>query len=122
MSLWGILAGSIPDALKGAFGIVDQLVTDKDQANALKAGLAETYAGKGSQYWLQANAFSLAMLANLGMVITLHFMGGDIPVWSLTIALLWLAGPLLNVLSKETIGKVVEMVKEYYKQKEGKND
>jgi hypothetical protein len=51
------------------------------------------------------------MLANYGMVTTLTLIGKQVPEWSIIIALAWLAGPLLNGLSRDTIGKIVELSK-----------
>ena len=109
--MWETIISAVPDFFKGLFGIVDQAVTDKDKANQIKLEILTTIAGKGATSWLAANAFPLAMLANFGLVTVLSLLGRDVPEWALIIALAWLAGPLLNVLSKETIGKLVELVK-----------
>jgi hypothetical protein len=53
------------------------------------------------------------MLLNFGLVVSLSLLNRTVPEWSLWIAFLWLAGPLLNVLSKETLGKVLEIVKNF---------
>lgn len=107
------LINAVPDFVKGLFGIVDQAVTDKDRANELKVEILTTLAGKGATSWLAQNAFSMAMLANFALVVTLSLLGRVVPEWALIIALVWLAGPLLNTLSKETIGKIMELAKSF---------
>lgn len=111
--MWEQLLTAVPDFFKGLFGIVDQAVTDKDKANQLKVDILMAIVGKGATSWLAANAFTLAMLTNFALVIILSLLNRAVPEWSLLVALLWLAGPLLNVLSKETLGKIIELVKGY---------
>lgn len=111
--MWESILTAVPDFIKGAFGIIDQAVTDKDKANQIKLEILTTIAGKGATSWLAANAFSMAMLANFGMVVGLSMLGRSVPEWSIFVALVWLAGPLLNTLSKETLGKIIELVKNF---------
>lgn len=111
--MWEQILTAVPDFIKGLFGIVDKAVTDKDAANQIKLEILTTIAGKGATSWLAANAFPLAMLLNFGLVVSLSLFGRPVPEWSILVALLWLAGPLLNTLSKETIGKLLELVKQY---------
>jgi hypothetical protein len=110
--MWDKILNAVPDFIKGVFGIVDKAVTDKDEANKIKLEILTTLAGKGATSWLAANAFSLAMLVNFALVMVLSVMGRQVPEWSLLIVLCWLAGPLLNTLSRETIGKIIELVKQ----------
>jgi len=111
--MWEGIISAVPDFFKGVFGIVDQAVTDKDAANKIKLEILTTLAGKGATSWLAQNAFSLAMLVNFGLVVVLSLLNRDVPEWALIIALAWLAGPLLNTLSKDTIGKIVTLAKEF---------
>ncbi|MFA5321968.1 MAG: hypothetical protein WC373_04785 [Smithella sp.] len=113
--MWEKILTAVPDFIKGIFGIIDQTVTDKDAANQIKLEVLTTIAGKNATSWLAANAFPLAMLLNFGLVVSLSLFGRTVPEWALLVALLWLAGPLLNVLSTETIGKIIELVKNYKK-------
>jgi len=122
-NMWESIVAAVPDFFKGLFGIIDKTVTDKDAANQLKADVLMTIAGKGATSWLAANAFSLAMLANFGLVVGLSLFGKQVPEWSIFVALIWLAGPLLNTLSKETLGKIFELVKDFKnEQKRNKAD
>ena len=114
--MWESLLNAVPDFVKGVFGIVDQAVTDKDKNNEIKLEILTTLAGKGATSWLAQNAFAMAMLANFGLVVGLSLFGKSVPEWSLIVALLWLAGPLLNSLSKETIGKIIELGKQSKKE------
>lgn len=107
---WTGILSAVPDFVKGLFGIVDQAVTDKDRANEIKLEILTTLAGKGATSWLAQNAFALAMLANFGLVTVLELIGKQVPEWALIVALLWLAGPLLNTLSKETVEKISQLV------------
>ncbi len=111
--MWDKIITVIPDFVKGVFGIVDQAVTDKDRANEIKLEILTTLAGKGATSWLAQNAFALAMLVNFGLVVVLSLLNRDVPEWALIIALAWLAGPLLNTLSADTIGKIVTLAKEF---------
>ena len=111
--MWQTILSLMPDFIKRTFDVVDQAVTDKDKANQIKLEILTTIAGKGATSWLAQNAFPLAMLLNFGLVVSLSLIGKTVPEWSLWIAFLWLAGPLLNVLSKETLGKVMEIVKNF---------
>lgn len=111
--MWEGIISAIPDFFKGVFGIVDKAVTDKDEANKIKLEILTTLTGKGATSWLAQNAFSLAMLVNFGLVVMLSLLNRDTPEWALIIALAWLAGPLLNTLSKDTIGKIIELAKEF---------
>jgi len=111
--MWTVISGILPDFIKRAFDVVDQAVTDKDENNKIKLEILTTISGKGATSWLAANAFSLAMLANFGMVVVLSLIGKTVPEWSIFVALVWLAGPLLNTLSKETLGKIIELVKDF---------
>ena len=110
--MWVNLINAVPDFIKSVFGIVDKAVTDKDENNKLKVEILTTLAGKGAASWLAANAFSLAMLANFALVVVLSLFNRQVPNWSLIIALLWLAGPLLNTLSKDAISKIMEIYHE----------
>jgi hypothetical protein len=114
---WTEIIPSAMEQLGKLFGIIDKSVTDKDEANKLKLETLKAVVGTGSTNWLQANAFSIAMLCNYAMVVSLTLMGKAVPEWSIVVALAWLAGPLLNGLSKETVGKLMEMAKS---NKEGK--
>lgn len=116
--MWDNLINAVPDFIKSVFGIVDKAVTDKDENNKLKVEILTTIAGKGATSWLAQNAFAIAMLSNFSLVMILSLLGKTVPEWSLIIALAWLAGPLLNVLSKETVGKIVELVKQTKKEEE----
>jgi len=109
--MWAEIISLLPESLKSIFGIVDKMVEDRDAANQIKLEILTTIAGKGATSWLAANAFPLAMLANFGLVVVLSLLNRDVPEWALIVALAWLAGPLLNVLSKETIGKIIELAK-----------
>lgn len=109
--MWTEAIAAIPEAVKSIFGIVDKCVVDKDRANEIKLSVLEGVMGTGSQHWLQANAFSIAMLVNYGMVITLTLTDRAVPEWALLVVLVWLAGPLINGLSKDTIGKLIELAK-----------
>jgi len=111
--MWEKILTAVPDFIKGLFGIIDQAVTDKDAANQIKLEVLTTIAGKNATSWLASNAFPLAMLLNFGLVVSLSLFGRNVPEWALLVALLWLAGPLLNVLSKETLGKIIELVKNF---------
>jgi hypothetical protein len=111
--MWDKIINILPDFVKGIFSTVDQLVVDKDAANQIKLEILTTVAGKGATSWLAQNAFSLAMLANFGMVVVLSLIGRTVPEWSIFVALIWLSGPLLNTLSKETLGKIIELVKDF---------
>ncbi len=119
--MWQTIISIVPETLKSIFGIVDQVVVDKDKANQIKLEVLTTLAGKGATSWLAANAFAMAMLVNFGLVVVLELFGRQVPDWSLLIALLWLAGPVLNTLSKETIGKIMEVFHEYGNNKAGDN-
>ncbi len=107
---WQAILTAVPEFLKGAFGIIDQAVVDKDRANEIKLELVTTLAGKGASSWLAQNAFALAMLLNFAVVMIMTLIGRQPPDWALIIALVWLAGPLLNALSKDTLGKIFELV------------
>lgn len=107
--MWQSIIAALPDAVKSVFGVVDKLIPDKDKAAQIKLEILTTVAGKGATSWLAQNAFALAMLANFGLVIVLSLIGKPVPDWSLLVALLWLAGPLMNTLSKETLGKLMEL-------------
>jgi hypothetical protein len=121
--MWEKILTAVPDFIKGIFGIIDQTVTDKDAANQIKLEVLTTIAGKNATSWLASNAFPLAMLLNFGLVVSLSLLGRAVPEWALLVALLWLAGPLLNVLSKETLGKIMELVKNFRnEQKTNKGD
>ena len=111
--MWQTILTLMPDFVKRAFDVVDQAVTDKDKANQIKLEILTTIAGKGATSWLAANAFPMAMLLNFGMVVVLSLFGKSVPEWSIFVALVWLAGPLLNTLSKETLGKIIELVKDF---------
>jgi hypothetical protein len=111
--MWESILTAVPDFIKGAFGIVDKAITDKDAANQIKLEILTTMAGKGATSWLAANAFAMAMLANFGLVVVLSLLGRNVPEWSVFVALIWLAGPLLNTLSRETLGKIIELVKDF---------
>lgn len=112
-NMWETILNAVPDFIKSIFGIIDKTVTDKDVANQIKLEVLTTIAGKNATSWLASNAFPLAMLLNFGLVVSLSLFSRPVPEWALVVALLWLAGPLLNVLSKETIGKIVELVKNF---------
>jgi len=118
--MWESLISAIPDTVKSIFGIVDKAVTDKDEANKIKLEILTTLAGKGATSWLAQNAFSLAMLVNFGLVVVLSLLNRDVPEWALIIALAWLAGPLLNTLSKDTIGKIVTLAREFRNERKQK--
>jgi len=120
--MWAEIITLLPDSLKSVFGIVDKMVEDRDEANKLKVEILTTIAGKGATSWLAQNAFSLAMLTNFGLVVVLSLIGKQVPEWSIIIALAWLAGPLLNSLSKDTIGKIIEMAKEFNANKKQAGD
>ncbi|MDD5110855.1 MAG: hypothetical protein PHI63_06645 [Patescibacteria group bacterium] len=107
--MWTSILSAVPDFIQRVFGVVDQVVTDKDKANEIKLEVLTTLAGKGATSWLAKNAFSMAMLTNFGMVVVLSLFNRPVPDWALIVALLWLAGPLMNVLSKETIGRIMEV-------------
>ena len=118
--MWTDLITPVSDALKSVFGLIDKAIPDKDKANEMKLDMAKAVMGIGSTNWIQANAFSIAMLVNFGFLVTMDILGKTAPVWSVWVALAWLAGPLLNTLSKETLGKIIELVKEYQQKKEEK--
>ena len=111
--MWQSILSIMPDFIKRTFDVVDQAVTDVDAANQIKLEILTTIAGKGATSWLAQNAFSMAMLANFGMVVVLSLIGKSVPEWSIFVALIWLAGPLLNSLSKETLGKIIELVRDF---------
>lgn len=118
--MWENILNAVPDFIKGLFNVVDQAVTDKDKNNEIKLEILTTLAGKGATSWLAANAFSLAMLANFSMVVVLSLIGKPVPEWSIFVALVWLAGPLLNTLSRETLGKIIELVKNFKEEQKNK--
>ena len=105
------LITAIPDALKSIFGLIDKAVPDRDKAYQMKFDLFAMIQGQTAKYWLPSNAFSMVMLCNYGMIAYLTVMGMDVPEWALWLAGAWLLGPLLNTLSKETIGKLGELIK-----------
>jgi len=102
---------AIPDTIKRIFDIIDKLVPDRDAANELKVSMAMLVQGKDAKYWLPANAFTIAMLTNCGLLTYFMLMDKTIPEWSLWIAGTWLLGPLLNTLDKSTISKLGDIVK-----------
>jgi hypothetical protein len=122
--MWDKIVSAFP-LLDKLFGTLDKAVTDKDKLNEIKLEILQTISGKGATSWLAANAFPLAMLVNFGLVVVLSLLNRDVPEWALIIALAWLAGPLLNTLSRETIGKIMELAKgfrdEQRKNKAGDN-
>lgn len=118
--MWDTILTAVPDFFKGLFGIVDQAVTDKDKANQIKLEILTTIAGKGATSWLAANAFPIAMLSNFGLIVVLSLLDRAVPEWALIVALAWLAGPLLNVLSKETLGKIMEIAKDFKREQKNK--
>ncbi len=110
---WTGIVSAVPDAIKGIFNVLDQAITDKDKANEIKLSVLQAVTGQGSNHWLQANAFSIAMLGTYAMVVSLTLLGKAVPDWALLISLAWLAGPLLNGLSRDTIGKLTEIIKQH---------
>ena len=108
---WTEIIPSISESVGKLFGIIDKAVPDVTERDKLKVELLKGVMGTGSSHWLQANAFSVAMLVNYGMVTALTLLGKSVPEWSIIIALAWLAGPLLNGLSRDTIGKIIELSK-----------
>jgi hypothetical protein len=120
--MWDKVISAIPDTLKSIFGLIDKAVPDATKANELKLEAVKIVSGHNSSYWLVANAFTIAMLINYALVMTLCILNREIPQWSLIVALLWLAGPLINMLGKDTVGTVIDMAKDYQKNKkqEGK--
>jgi len=109
--MWEQLLNVLPESLRSMFGIIDKIVPDKDKANQMKLSLFAMIQGQTAKYWLPSNAFSMVMLCNYGMIAYLTVMGMDVPEWALWLAGAWLLGPLLNTLSKETIGKLGELIK-----------
>ena len=120
--MWDKIINILPDFVKGIFSTVDQLVVDKDAANQIKLEILTTIAGKDATSWLAQNAFPLAMLVNFGLVVVLSLLNRDVPEWALIVALAWLAGPLLNVLSKETISKIIEFSKGFKDEQRKRNE
>ena len=115
---WSGVVSAIPDAIKSVFGLIDKAVPDATERDKIKLSILQGVMGVGSSSWLQANAFSIAMLCNYAMVVSLTLMGKAVPEWSIVVALAWLAGPLLNGLSRETVGKLMEMSKQNKEEKE----
>ena len=95
-------------------------MTDKDEANKLKLETLKAVAGTGSTNWLQANAFSIAMLGNFYLMIVLVWMEKPVPKLSTLLVLAWAAGPLLNSLRKETLDKLMQIWEVLHKPKEEK--
>ena len=103
---WDSLITPISDALKRVFDLVDQMITDKDKAAELKVSIA--LAEANSKFWLAACWRPLAMLALVGMIITLEIMGRVVPEWAYVIAGVGLIGHLLD---KNTVNQVKEIFK-----------
>lgn len=115
--MWDKVIGAIPDSLKSIFGLIDKVVPDKDRANELKLEAVKVMAGHGSEYWLVAHAFTIAMLTNYGLVVVLTILQREVPLWTLIVALLWMTGPLINMLGRDTVKTIVDIAKDSIKER-----
>lgn len=114
---WSAILSAVPDTLKSLFGIIDKAVPDADQARQMKMDLFRMVQGESARYWLPANAFTLVMLCNYGLVMWLTMTSRDVPEWSLWIFGAWILGPLLNTLSRDTVAKLGDIIKSWKKEK-----
>lgn len=102
--------------------IVSKAIPDKDKARETALEVFQLVQGRNAQYWLPANAFSIAMLANVGVVVYLTVVGEMVPQPLLIVMLAWLAGPLLNTLSRDTLKTLFDMAETFAEwQRERKN-
>lgn len=120
--MWDKIVSAIPDTLKSIFGLIDKAVPDATKANELKIEAVKIVSGYNSNYWLVANAFTIVMLCNYAFIMVLFFLSRPIPPCALAIALFWLAGPLINMLGKDTVGVVINMVKDYVQEQKERRE
>ena len=103
--------------------IVDALakfIPDKEKAQAAATEIFTLVQGQNAKYWLPANAFTIVMLCNYGLLVYLTVMRLDIPPVVIVAAVAWTVGPLLNCLSKDTLGKLMELVKGFMEWQEAR--
>lgn len=110
---WTTIINAVPDTLKSIFGLIDKAIPDRAKADEMKHELFKIVQGQVATHWLPANAFTIVMLCNYGLVMWLTITGKDVPEWALWIFGAWVLGPLLNVLSRETIAKLGEIIKSW---------
>jgi len=115
MSSWFDIVTPVSDVLKRIFGIIDQVVEDKDKRNELKISIA--LAEANSRFWLAACWRPLAFLGIIGMIIVLEIMGRVVPEYAYVIAGLGLVGHLLT---KENVAQAKELFKATFKHKKEK--
>jgi hypothetical protein len=115
---WTSLLNAVPETLKSLFGLIDKVVPDREKADEMKLQLFQLVQGQSAAHWLPANAFTVVMVCNYGMIMFLTVTGRNVPEWSLWVFGAWVLGPLLNTLSRETIAKLGEIVKSWKTKKE----
>lgn len=109
--MWTKFLEKLPDVVTQFFGLIDKNITDKDEALKRKIEFLSIISGKDSKYWLPANAFTIMILSLFYIVCYLVIMGKSVPSACLWILGAYMLGPLLNNLSKETLGKLSEIIK-----------
>tara|TARA_R110000803_G_scaffold136012_1_gene202946 strand:+ start:2200 stop:2595 length:396 start_codon:yes stop_codon:yes gene_type:complete len=117
-----MLAALIPSLLKGVFGIVDQVVEDKDEANRIKAAITERQQDLESQEmegrikiilaeaqgsWLQSNWRPLLMLVAIIIIANNFLVVPYATAMGLTIPTLELPDALWNLLTVGVGGYVL---------------
>lgn len=117
-----MLAALIPSLLKGVFGIVDQVVEDKDEANRIKAAITERQQDLESQEmegrikiilaeaqgsWLQSNWRPLLMLVAIIIIANNFLVVPYATAMGLTIPTLELPDALWNLLTVGVSGYIV---------------
>jgi len=102
----GKLLGKIID-------VVGKLIPNREKAQQAAVEIFTLVQGQGQKYWLPANAFTVVMLVNYGLLVYLTIMRLEVPVVVVTAAIAWTVGPLLNCLSKDTVGRVFDLIKAY---------
>ncbi len=108
MKGWWNIAKPVGDVIGRIFGVIDRVVEDKDAANKLKVELVRLVTA--------SKIFDMVMAANFALLAALTLMGREPPVWTLAVFLVWATGPLLNSLSKETVGRIWEIIKQHQKE------
>jgi hypothetical protein len=117
---WSEIIPSISESVGKLFSIIDKAVPDVTERDKLKVELLKGVMGTGSQHWLQANAFSIAMLCTYFLAVALTVLDRNVPEWVLVIVLSWTAGPLLHGFTRETKESINEIAKRNQKQEEKK--
>lgn len=110
---WSTVISAVPETLKSLFGLIDKVVPDRAKADEMKFELFRVVQGHAAAHWLPANAFTIVMLCNYGLVMWLTITRQDPPEWALWVFGAWVLGPLLNTLSRETIAKLGEIIKSW---------